>query len=56
MSYPKKKKKEVLFLLPDIFFFFPLGDPMLEDVVLIEGLSPTEEIDHVIMKGQMGVS
>jgi len=50
-----------LFVIGILSSFSPLplfspGDPLLEDVELIEGLSPTEEIDHVIMKGQMGVS
>jgi len=54
----KLPEKQIIFFAvrPDIDIFFSPGDPMLEDVVLIEGLSPTEEIDHVIMKGQMGVS
>jgi len=55
----KLPEKQIFFFFavrPDIDIFFSPGDPMLEDVVLIEGLSPTEEIDHVIMKGQMGVS
>ena len=55
----KLPEKQIFFFFavrPDIDIFFSPGDPMLEDVLLIEGLSPTEEIDHVIMKGQMGVS
>jgi hypothetical protein len=34
----------------------PLGDLLLENVKLVEGLSPNEEIDYVVMKGQMGVT